>query len=82
MILVKWTGGAAQMRKMVEELQADDSEGKSMKQIAGVGDEAYAAGDDFYMRRNEVFVTIRLVGLAGSSSEKAKNLARRIADRL
>jgi hypothetical protein len=82
MILVKWTDGSAQMRKTVEELQAEDSEGKSMKQIAGVGEEAYAAGDDFYVRRNDVFVTIRLAGLAGSASEKAKNLARRIVGRL
>jgi hypothetical protein len=82
MILVKWRDGSAEMSNVREEFQADSQDSKALKRIVGIGDEAYAAGDDFYMRRNQIFITIRLVGIVGNTNEKAKILARKIVERL
>ena len=82
MILVKWRDGSAEMSNVREELQTESQDSKALKQIVGIGDEAYAAGNDFYMRRNQIFITIRLVGIVGNTSEKAKGLSRKIVERL
>jgi hypothetical protein len=82
MILAKWRDGAAEMKSLKEEMQGENQDGNSLKPVAGVGDEAYTAGEDFYARRNEIFVTIRVEGVIGNKSEKAKQLAQIIVDRL
>lgn len=76
LVLVNWQGGAAALKKALAD------EGGGATKVEGVGDEAYAAGASFYVRKGDAFVTIQLAGSPGNAGAKAKALAQKIVERL
>jgi hypothetical protein len=75
LVVVNWQGGAAALKKALAE------EGAGATKVAGLGDEAYAAGASLYARKGDALVTIQIVGSPGGAS-KAKALAQKIVGRL
>jgi len=81
-VLVNWQGGAAALKKTLDEEEAGTTKEGTVFKVEGVGDEAYAAGASFYVRKGDAFVTIQLVGSPGNAGAKAKALAQKIVERL
>lgn len=76
LVLVNWRGGASALKKALAD------EGANATKVEGVGDEAYAAGANFYARKGDTLVTIQIVGSPGNANAKARALAQKMVDRL
>jgi hypothetical protein len=82
LVMVNWQGGAAALKKALDEEEAGTTKEGAVMGVQGVGDEAYSSATNFYVRKGDVFISIQMVGFPGNTMAKRKALAQKIVDRL